>query len=1670
VKKRDHEKFSCTKKKTMAMLCVRGKCLSSPTTGAIATGVLSMALPEDRLAMSAPAIASNALNFQSFVQHGVDPRTGQYTMSFAIPPLKNNVLSGPDLPLTLSFSPMNTTDSGFGVGWSINLSEYAPQTRMLSLSTGESFKVQQTGEQLTVEEQKLDSFHFHALGNDRWRVVHRSGLVEILHSESIDGHALALPEQLLGADGRSIDVAYAMYKGRRCLESISDPSGVLLQVTRNTVTDDVELLLFPGHGPDGEPLARFLLELNTYSQVTRIELPTDEGAGWTLGYDDIRGYTCLKDVWTPGGTHEVMTYGDQGHVFPGDKLPNLPRVTRHLVDPGQEQPPIDVEYQYSNENFLGQGALSDWYDNGLDNLYRVASITFKYYSFARLKVDGAVAREVKRVYNRFHLMTEETTTQGVCEKQVITTYHAEDGDNLYLQFEQQPAYCQMPLYVDTHWRLTNDSTQHRTERTESRYDDHGNLILQVNSDGTREELEYYSADGEGDLCPADPEGFVRNLRTRIAHPSPAGRNNPPPLRTTYTYRDLDPVPGPYSRKFLLEHSQTLSEGDGPPLRHTVTEYYDDPADRVQFGRMRSVGETLNDHTSFTDYQYATGDGRRFGERTLDITETLTGFDHTSQTVTQQHSLRTGETLMMRGLDGIEMLRQYDALNRVISETVAPDTDYAASRTYAYHLVGGTGGDKAWQLTTDVRGVQTRTWYDGMSRVILEECQDMDAAVARGLPADQAVFRRTYTASFNALDQRVEATDYDWLDEVELPLTTQHAFDDWGTRRRIVNPDRVVEISEMSPFGTQGPVERRWVESADDPSDIRHRRVLHYNRFGKTWLEEELDEEEKVTFALRKAFDGLGQCVESREQFENRDLATEFAYDAWRRLVSTTLPDGTVITRRLAAHSSEELPVELRAKPANVALPEVVAGEQAFDGVERLIARTVGGRTNRYRYAGGELQPDRRTTPAGNEIEIDYERPLGDAPGTVTAPEESTTYQYDHLSGTVLAAANEEGTRSYAYAYTGAVSRESWRGTGGETHISDHSVSRMGRPLQRRDSSSPGARYALTTTVHHDDRGRPEWTEQGVVRATTLYDGFGAPRRTTTHNALTDETLVTEQQYDSAGREVLRTLTVGSQVFTVDQQWRGDGKLTHRHLKQGARSLLDEAFHYDLRGRLQRHECKGEQQPEDSYGNRISQQVFSYDVLDNITRCVTSFADGSRDDAVMTHATADPCQLVQITHTHASYPDMEQFEYDEDGNLLSDTGGEQLTYDSLGRLLTHAYAGGQTAYHYDGHAELAGLRDGNGTETLLFHDGYQIHHTVQDAQVLEVLHANGQAVAQTSTPDPAQARLLLTTAIGSVIGEARQGQLTTTGYSAYGENGDALAALLGYNGERREASGWYLLGRGYRAYSPRLKRFNRPDSMAPFDGGGLNPYAYCGGDPVRFRDPSGHVRDVPEYYYPPPPPKSSGAGGGWLKWLGVAVAGVFMAVSIVTAPWAAGVGSAVMMTAVKGIAIQAAGIGLSVAANLIEDPTLQMVAMVGSMALGMWGGSMAGSASSKAAAAVIKPQKQVQPSMPVFESGWTSNKIVSIPRAKAPNASTGARNVTGNTGTPPGPQNLATGSPTAARTGIHLPRAKAGARNPLARAPLDGLTYEELKRWNALEGLRSGPYQGSAMERFVLLTT
>ena len=94
--------------------------------------------------------------------------------------------------------------------------------------------------------------------------------------------------------------------------------------------------------------------------------------------------------------------------------------------------------------------------------------------------------------------------------------------------------------------------------------------------------------------------------------------------------------------------------------------------------------------------------------------------------------------------------------------------------------------------------------------------------------------------------------------------------------------------------------------------------------------------------------------------------------------------------------------------------------------------------------------------------------------------------------------------------------------------------------------------------------------------------------------------------------------------------------------------------------------------------------------------------------------------------------------------------------------------------------------------------------------------------------------------GSVMNSLTRTSLRHS-YGPFGQTSTLKPGRPGFNGAYLEgAIDIYLLGNGYRAYSPKLRRFISPDALSPFGQGGLNSYCYCFGDPLNAVDPTGHM--------------------------------------------------------------------------------------------------------------------------------------------------------------------------------------------------------------------------------------
>ena len=166
------------------------------------------------------------------------------------------------------------------------------------------------------------------------------------------------------------------------------------------------------------------------------------------------------------------------------------------------------------------------------------------------------------------------------------------------------------------------------------------------------------------------------------------------------------------------------------------------------------------------------------------------------------------------------------------------------------------------------------------------------------------------------------------------------------------------------------------------------------------------------------------------------------------------------------------------------------------------------------------------------------------------------------------------------------------------------------------------------------------------------------------------------------------------------------------------------------------------------------------------------------------------------------------------------------------------------YRYDPLDRLAGATVSGQANALRFYQKNRLATQIQGAVQRTIIQHEDLLLAQQQRIDSAtETTLLATDQQRSVLQLLDDTAPRSLAYNPYGHHPaeSGLSSLLGFNGEHRDpVTGHYLLGNGYRAFNPVLMRFNSPDSLSPFDEGGINAYAYCEGDPINRMDPSGHM--------------------------------------------------------------------------------------------------------------------------------------------------------------------------------------------------------------------------------------
>ena len=219
-----------------------------------------------------------------------------------------------------------------------------------------------------------------------------------------------LPTEIAASTGGSLNFTWERRAGQFLLKSVLSGEQKLMTGDYQSVSDTSSKVTLD-IWPDTDEAYRVELELSNYllKKLTRTEF---RGQDRVVLQQVHYGYApdptldrVLTDVWESDGSREAVVYKCEAMKFPGDSKPALPRVIRHMVQPGAGQASLCTTWRYSENNYLGLNTAQS-YSRFSDSAV-VAGEPYRYSSTA--EQEGATT--LTRTWNGLHLQVREEESE-----------------------------------------------------------------------------------------------------------------------------------------------------------------------------------------------------------------------------------------------------------------------------------------------------------------------------------------------------------------------------------------------------------------------------------------------------------------------------------------------------------------------------------------------------------------------------------------------------------------------------------------------------------------------------------------------------------------------------------------------------------------------------------------------------------------------------------------------------------------------------------------------------------------------------------------------------------------------------------------------------------------------------------------------------------------------------------------------------------------------------------------------------------------------------------------------------------------------------------------------------------------------------------------------------------
>jgi RHS repeat-associated protein len=793
----------------------------------------------------------------------------------------------------------------------------------------------------------------------------------------------------------------------------------------------------------------------------------------------------------------------------------------------------------------------------------------------------------------------------------------------------------------------------------------------------------------------------------------------------------------------------------------------------------------------------------------------------------------GKVVEVYSPSGRRLGLSYDDQNRVVQATDQIGRTVSYSYDDGDHLAGVTypgGRSVGYSYDSDDRLV-TVTGPDGTPQVT--NSYDDDGRVVSQVLADGTAYQFSYTLDDNGLVEQTDMTDPNGIMR-RIGLRGGYWFSDTSGAGTAVERSVMVDREALTRLVTvmTDPVGRRTNYAYDElgfPTAVTQLSDTPGAITTQISYEPEFHQVAAITDPLGRSvrydYDHHGNRVVEDDPYGR----TTYSYDRNGRLTSTTDPTGhtTEVGYSLGHQVTVTDPqgnrrssyLDAVGRPAVISDPAGNQTRLSYDDLDQLIGVTTpAGASTGYGYdAMGRLVSI--TDANGNATSVGYD-PVGRVLARVDPLGAVDSYGYD-LVGNLLTHTDRRGVVS-AFAYdslgrqTNAAFGVRADGSGAESTI-DYAYDAAGRLSDVVDST-----YG-PVHLDYNDLDRLAADTNPVGRISYSYDEFG--RRTAmaldggpeTRYAYDDLGLAAINQGamrvgitpDKLGR--LASLRLPNDV-SVDYRYNAAGGLSGIDYQAGDGELGDVGYRYDPAGR------------------RIG--------------LTGSLADTELPSPLSDAAYGPGNRLTQSG-------DGRDLSYDAAGNLVSD-GTNTYTWDARGQLTGIAGADGtaSASFTYDPFGR-RNSKTVDGTTSFYLYDGPNMLQQRVGSED-PVTYLTGLEVDQVYARVDGDGGIstYLADGLGSTLGLVdRHGSIATRyasdPYGGTRARGDDDSNPFGFTGRELDETGLYYYRSRY--YAPETGRFISEDPLG-HAAGDPNLYAYVGGSPTNFVDPSGQCVSTALYYF------------------------------------------------------------------------------------------------------------------------------------------------------------------------------------------------------------------------------